>query len=564
MDAIVASPYGLLLEQKRRDLVYVQNLAEQLLTELVDALNEFHTTRHNRRYWQIVLGHWLQRYVAVTYNRYRTLEQALSSYAISSTVVIDWPDYSLATTDTLSFIWACNDDTWNHVLHAKILEFLGFDNVEVVSNVFDGTRSFVQQASANSARRGLKQIARDIASFGFRLFCKATDAFVINSYLPRIEELKLQLSLGQVPQLWKSPRPQSAWPEKNRRQALIIQRETANGFERFVRENICNVIPTCYLESYQELTYVAEKLPWPNKPQFIFTSNNFDSDEIFKIWTASKTEQGIPYFTGQHGNNYGTLCGSENWPEMVTCDKFLTWGWTNGNAKNIPAFVFKTAGRKAEPLMNARGLLLIEVCLPHRITPWDNYSEYEVYQEEQFRFVDKLPEAIRQQLTVRLHAEHRRHRWADVRRWADRFPSISIENGEMSIRKLIAENGLVVHSYDSTGILECLNLNIPMLCFWQGDLDHVLLTAKPYYELLRSAGIVCDSPEQAAERVACHWEDIASWWLQRSVQDARKAFCSQYARREEKPIKKLTQLLRAEASLLGRPQETPEGRRRKQ
>ena len=39
-------------------------------------------------------------------------------------------------------------------------------------------------------------------------------------------------------------------------------------------------------------------------PEFIFTSNNFHTDEIFKLWSAIKVERGTKYYIGQHGNNY--------------------------------------------------------------------------------------------------------------------------------------------------------------------------------------------------------------------------------------------------------------------
>src|SRR4051794_24293848 len=62
MDAIVAEPYGLDPRQKIRDVAYIEELSSRLLSELTTALNECHGTQHSERYWNIVLGHWLQRY----------------------------------------------------------------------------------------------------------------------------------------------------------------------------------------------------------------------------------------------------------------------------------------------------------------------------------------------------------------------------------------------------------------------------------------------------------------------------------------------------------------------
>ena len=119
MDATVAVPYGLQAEQKERDLNYLNVLSSQLLVEVADLLNAHHNTRHSLRYWNIVLGHWLARYVETAFNRYFTLEQALKNHDVSGTAIFDSNEYSLVTNDSLTCIRACNDDIWNHVASKK-------------------------------------------------------------------------------------------------------------------------------------------------------------------------------------------------------------------------------------------------------------------------------------------------------------------------------------------------------------------------------------------------------------------------------------------------------------
>src|SRR5947209_3963338 len=69
LDSIVAAPYGEQSAEKDRDLAYVQALFVELLPEIAAALNRFHGTAHSKRYWHIVVGQWLQRYLAVSFNR---------------------------------------------------------------------------------------------------------------------------------------------------------------------------------------------------------------------------------------------------------------------------------------------------------------------------------------------------------------------------------------------------------------------------------------------------------------------------------------------------------------
>ena len=545
MDAVVAEPYGLDTAQKRQDLEYVDTLVEQLLIELIDVLNEVHETCHNHRYWNIVLGHWLRRYVAVTFNRYRVLEQALSHYDISGTTIFEAKDYSLATMDSLSFIWACSDAQWNHVLFSNLLNYKYSVKQQLEPFPLKGVTGFsLREQNEMLPKPDIIKRFKGLAAAVSLKLSRETDAFIVSSYLPKKEAIKLHLSLGQLPQLWEKPTFTRVRPDVQQRLKLKLKSSHHQNFEAYVRHQLIDVIPSCYLEGYHSLLNDVNALNWPAKPKFIFTSNGFDTDELFKVWTGLKVNNNIPYFVGQHGNNYGTLLGSSKCPEMMTCDKFLTWGWNNDSQKTIPAFVFKTAGQKKAIGDPCGGLLLMELHAPHWLDPADNYYEFGVYQEEQFRFANALPLDIRQKLTVRLHHNYKNFFWFDDQRWLDHDSRIKLDLGVAPIGKLIATSRLVVHSYDSTGILETLLLNIPTLCFWNHGLDHLLPEAKPYYQLLKTVGILNDTPEQAAELIAKHWDDLGLWWNLNEVQEARKAFCNQYARVEKKPIRTLKRLLK--------------------
>ena len=73
---------------------------------------------------------------------------------------------------------------------------------------------------------------------------------------------------------------------------------------------------------------------------------------------------------------------------------------------------------------------------------------------------------------------------------------------------LIAQSRLIVHSYDSTGILETLSMNIPTICFWRDGFDHLDPSAKPYYESLKNAGIFFETPKHAANHISRYWNNI--------------------------------------------------------
>lgn len=548
MDAIVAAPYGLGLAKKDADHAEARALEEKIFPVLYNALNRFHGTQHGARFWRIVLGHWLRRYVDVMLNRVKTLEQCLQMHQISGTTAYANDHYALATQDSYAAIWAFNDDRWNSVLYMRILNLLGgasFPVQVIPGGASEGFRWGTKASKAPLKQRilkwGYQQVIKLLGSMA-----RDSDALIINSFLPKNEEIKLQLALGQIP-LWRtSPRFEpTKRPDRKLRQ--VLSANIAGGTSETLFGIMCSLVfellPVCYLESFTELTEKVQQLPWLRNPKIIFTSNNFDTDEIFKLWAAKQVEAGIKYVVGQHGSNYGTLRYMYPSVEETTADKFLTWGWSDGLSQHTPAFIFKTAGRKAETYNHNGGLLLIELHAGLMMSTWDVTAEFSIYFEDQKSFIEKLQSPLRKHLTIRLHNDHIDLKWFEHERWKEFDPTLRIDAGYFSLSKLIAQSRLIIHSYDSSGILETLSQNIPTLAFWQNDLDHLREGAKPYYQLLVDAGIVHLTPESVAAKVGEIWHDVEGWWTQYAVQEARRQFCDQYARVSQNPICELKKIL---------------------
>ncbi len=547
MDAIVAPPYGLGGARKDADHVEARALEDKLFPALCEVLNKHHGAQHSERFWRIVLGHWLRRYVDVMINRVKTLEQCLQKNKISGVTTYANDFYTLATQDSYSAIWAFNDNRWNSALDGRILELLLVESCSVEHIADDESISFSFKVLADTLT-----LKRTIVKWGYHqlrkllsFFVSDSDAFIINSYMPKKVEIKLQLALGQCPQLWTSPKLDVVEKPSRLLRARLTERFSNLVDDKF--ENILNVmlfelLPACYLEGFAYLNKLVNQQPWPKSPKFIFTSNNFDADEVFKLWAANKVERGAKYFIGQHGNNYGTYRYMYPAIEEVTADKFLTWGWTDGLAQHTEAFIFKTADKRAEHYNPEGGLLLIEDMLHRRYSTWDTHADFANNFEDQISFVLKLNYSLRKHLTIRLHALCRYMKWGEKIRWREIDPLLKLNEGGTPIRALVSQSRLVVHGYDSTGMLETLSQNIPTLSFWHNNFEHLRECSKPYYQLLKDAGIVHLTPESAARKVNEVWDDVDGWWQQDIVQDARKEFCKQYARQSQNPVRDLKKI----------------------
>ena len=72
--------------------------------------------------------------------------------------------------------------------------------------------------------------------------------------------------------------------------------------------------------------------------------------------------------------------------------------------------------------------------------------------------------------------------------------------------------------------------NYPTILFWNPEHSELRKSAQPYYDDLRHAEILHDSPESAAAKVNDVYKDPLSWWMSEKVQASKKKFCHRFAR----------------------------------
>ena len=208
---------------------------------------------------------------------------------------------------------AFNDDLWNNVLTTRIMKLSEKLNLKIdfidhnkKLDIYPGFYSSISKITKLKNKKFLK-LCFDVYSKISRKFIRDNDAFIINSYLPLKSEIKLELSLGQWPQIWKFQWNKFYnWPEIIKHPDKLLRKKLSEKFEIRPNTNIENILcsllfellPVCYLEGFMDLQKIVDKQPWPKSPKFIFTSSNFNTDEVFKLWTANQINSGTKYYIG--------------------------------------------------------------------------------------------------------------------------------------------------------------------------------------------------------------------------------------------------------------------------
>lgn len=536
MDFIGAEPFGLDHMQRDRDDEICREVEDELVIVAADILNKFHGVEHSYRYWRIIFGHWLRAYVDLIFNRYKTLQLCLEKYNIESTICINDESFNLATSDTKSFYFASNDDVWNNVLYSKLLLFFDSESIDKTT-IENGSSYFTKEPSSLKS----SFIKNTLFSF-LKIFAKESDAIIASTYLPYWEEIKLKLAYKQVPIRYDHPTLCFSRPNLMFRRKLsdTLLTDDKTGFFKCVRNMLFEMMPTCFLEDYKMMSAVVEKLNWPSKPRFIFTSNNYFYDEVFKFVTAEKVEMGTPYYVGQHGN-YGT--NKTNYPtvEMLTCDKYLKWGSATLVSQEVPTFVLKLANKKAIVPDRNGNLLFIQDLQGNRNEIWDNTQRYILSMNRNFSFYNQLYDKIKTSAIIRLHSAIDFYRQYEHERWQDVDRRIKI-NVNSSLDTLLGNSRVTVFSYNSAGFLENLCQNIPTLVLID-DIYFIGDIARPYYKYLADMGIVHFSSTSAAQKVNTVWDNIDAWWMSSEIQDIRKQFCDKFARQSVNSISDLMKIL---------------------
>jgi putative transferase (TIGR04331 family) len=108
---------------------------------------------------------------------------------------------------------------------------------------------------------------------------------------------------------------------------------------------------------------------------------------------------------------------------------------------------------------------------------------------------------------------------------------------------------MVVIDHPSTTFLETLVADVPTILFWNQFRWEMRDEAEPYFDCLRNAGILWDSPEAAASQVAAVFDEPRSWWDSEAVQEARKCFVDRYALARENWLDCWAQVIQEEVAL---------------
>jgi len=520
-------------EKYARDYLYLNKVYEETLLQLVLLLNEIHSTNHNLRYWRIVIGPWLRYFIDVLFDRYECVKQAKEIGRITKSTIYpyDLDDVCPASFD--EFWSEFTTDEWNEIVFSECLLELS-----IPYSLCNDTLVINKPATTNSLNFFdiLKDKLKSLGNIYSKLLGRLQSGpVIINAYTSFYKVIKFQLQLKQLPYLFNL-KPGFVASKKD----LLLREKfskifvSSDQFECLLARLIPLFMPKSYIEDFLKLRRNALNT-LPKNPKSIFTANAYLADEVFKIWAAEKTSQGIPLIIGQHGGNFGMVYLHQSEEHQVKiADNFASWGWEDKMKDKIISLPsFQLSGRAPiNPNFNG-SILHVLSSLPRYF--YQYYSmpvsgQFLLYIKSQIKFLNKLEIKYLDNVIIRLDASASSRAWDIPKALAFGGFSKYIDTSNDSILALLSKSRLCVCTHNATVFLETLALNFPTVIFWEPSHNEMRTDATPFFDILVEAGILFYTPEAAAKKVNIIEHNVEEWWFSEQVQSARQQFCQRYAR----------------------------------
>jgi putative transferase (TIGR04331 family) len=522
-----------------KDYNYLEKLYENLIKDLIHALNSFHRVNKSDRYWTILVGFWLGWFLQLLYDRWFMLKAVTNRYENLKCIIYK-KSYPIETPKTISqFMEFAKHDNWNEFIYGTLIENYFKDKISVEKkiNYYPSEKKFFNKINFN---RKLNIYINDLLDISLE-----DKYFFKHTRLPILEDFRLQASFHQIPKhrLGKEEAFYVADAEI-RKSFKINQRYSGDEFSNLAYQFVEKLLPTIYLEAYNNMSSFVCKSDWPEQPKAIFTSNSFMSEEYFKFWIGEKIENGSQLIIGQHGGNFGMSKFSfiDKYQYNI-CDKWLSWGWESSEEKKIhPLGNIICMNKKVKFSHNGN-------CL-HILNSFPRYSyhlqsvpvssaQVGKYISDQKSFLSNLPSKIINDLKIRDYNVDYGYNYKQ--QLLDLNKKFKFDNNK-SILKSYKNSRLVIITSNTTSLLETLYWNIPTICFWDKNHWELNKNSKTLFDGLKDAGIIFYCPYQAAKKVSDIWDNIQKWWLAENVQKSVKTFCNNYSKKIH-DIKKIKRVI---------------------
>ena len=501
------------------------------------------------RVWELNVGYWLNEMLCVVFEIYSCAEKLANRLGPSVEIQAVDAEIEMRALSYKYFHMLASDQLWVQQMALKALRFLRVANLDQLNfisspNAFvavTGTHQFSKlwtptkravYAALDRVRVFMTACANTTGLYSSYVHQTLVRHF-ISAVIPRIRNVgfAIRVEILKV----KANRSALSTPDP------LFAR--GSGFNEFASQAFWDLMPTKILRNLHLL--VREQIPTAQKdqgPAAVFTSNAYSTDDDFKLLASLLLTRGRKLIIGQHGGNYGfgQMSFTEHF-ESKLADRYLTWGWST-HKHQIPVGKFSEPRNRRLTNRNLERakILLVMNSLPPRLyqrqfMPIGELENRE-YLVEQLKLLRDLAKnfgdiQLRQPMS-------NRPVWFEVElsKLMSEFPDISLAPGKLgrTIDWSSVSVELVVHTSNSTSILESAFLNQPWMAYWNDDTWRTSRDGNDEKQALLDSGVLHLSRDSIVTRILDNQDNLQGWWNE-SGSIASSKFAKKFSKQLDLP-----------------------------
>ena len=507
--------------------LYCTQIYEAILPDISAWLNQLHGVSFSLRYWRIVIGEWLWRYIQILYDRYTCLKNAMENYNDITTILLNVENYRYVA-NNLEFILFCTSDIYNLQIYSQILRGFGlkFPSKPYVT-------CLKKSKVVESLKFTKKDLYKILTHFLFILPPNSQVVFCHRQKIPIKQLYKLILkSLLKYREIFfieDENIVQKLTPNRAIRKTFL-EIDSIDPFQNICLKIMEYSFPMVFIEGFKELRMKAMRYT-RKVPKVILSTAAWRTNTTSGIYIAENVERGAKLIGIQHGGGYGiTKMDPISDHELEVTDSFISWGWTD-NKKIIPfAVPFLSEEGKKHIRNKKKSFFYIGNNVSRYLSCFQSLPggpKFKNYLRWQENFFLSLKHEISKLFLVRLYPAETG--WFNKLRLQDTVKGLRYDDFSVPFLKRAKKSDLVVVDSNQTTFLETIGLDIPTIIFWDRSVWEIRCSAESFFEELKEVKVFHDSPESAANFVNKYYATIEEWWNNKRVKQAVKRFRNNYA-----------------------------------
>ena len=512
-----------------KDSLYLLNLHEIYLNLLQETLNRHHKFRFSKKFYTTILTRWLWKFLLFHFDRWEQVSVAKKNKKIKASVIYDYDQINfipVSTKDYLTNIIFQKD--WNNWIFSEIIKEKNFVKHKIKKQKIN----FKNTYSKYTVKLKLLILTNKFLSY----FSSKT-FFAQNIYLPKISKFFFRLKNKQFLFSYQSDYDSLIKNDNNidlECRKKIFNLKYNSKFTKFINKQLIYNFPKSFLENFKENIEYLKKLSLPKNPKLILTSLDHHFNDIFNLYTAIARENGSSYYVLQHGGSYGL---ADNFiPEVLdikVSDKFFTWGWKD-NSKKVISYYFQKYNIKKSHIFSSKNKSGIVIpTTEFNLEPGEiaggrprHCDQVKDYINNINEILLNLNEDIKKNVTIK---------YLETRNVS--YVRDTINKKYSDIKFMTSKKNTYFHNFlisvetlNSTGFLEAMFLNHPVLLLLDQGYSPIRQSGKKFMNNLKTADIVHSSSESVSSFLNLNYYNIEQWWNTKKVQKIRKSFCANYLR----------------------------------